>query len=116
MSGIIYKERLFSEPVEFGEAPLSRTQGIFAILVRDAGWWPQQYRVIYFGETDNLVKNVTSQHERYHYWLREAAGAPLYVAVHTTARMKAQKRKEAEYELIRECNPACNEHMELSVA
>ena len=116
MSGIIFKDRIFSEPMELGVALPARTQGVYAVLLPDNSWWPQQFRVIYFGETGDLAKNITSKHEKYQDWLQEAAGSTLYVAFHATPRMKQEKRKEAGSELVREFHPVCNAPMELSVA
>jgi len=111
MSGILYKDRNFTDPIEFGGALPARAQGIYAILVADNAWWPQPFRVLYFGESDNLAKCVTEKNEMYPQWLLQAAGAPLLVSIHTTPRMKAQKRKEIESELVGEFQPVCNQQL-----
>jgi hypothetical protein len=111
MSGLLYQDRLFTEPVDFGGELPARAQGLYAILVADYSWWPRPYRVLYFGESDNLAKSVNSKHEKYNEWLREASGAPLLVAIHTTPRQKAQKRKDAASELISALQPPCNQQL-----
>ena len=107
MSGMIYKDLEFSEPVALHGATLSTKQGIYAILVPDMSFYPWPYRVVFFGEADNVARQVTPKHARYNEWVGAAAGAALYVAVHNTGRMTAKKRQAAANELASEfCNEA----------
>ena len=111
MSGMIYKDREFSEPVALQGATLSTKQGIYAILVPDMSFYPWPYRVVFFGEADNVAKAVTPKHTQYNKWVGEAAGADLFIAVHSTGRMTAKKRQAAADELVSAC---CNEAMSCS--
>jgi hypothetical protein len=114
MSGMIFKDREFSEPVVLQGSTLSTKQGIYAILVPDMSFFPWPYRVLFFGEADNIAKHVTPKHAQYNEWVGAAAGAELYVAVHNTGRMTAKKRQAAENELVSEFEPCCNQLMSCS--
>ena len=111
MSGMIYQDLEFSEPVALQGSALSTKQGLYAILVPDMSFFPWPYRVIFFGEADSVAKHVTPKHAQYNEWVGEAAGAELFVAVHNTGRMTAKKRQAAANELISAC---CNEAMSCS--
>jgi len=108
MSGMIYKDREFSEPVALEGSTLSTKQGIYAILVPDMSFYPWPYRVVFFGEADNVAKQVTPKHAQYNEWVGAAAGAELFVSVHNTGRMTAKKRQAAVDELVSAFEPCCN--------
>lgn len=109
--GIHYGNRGFSEPCQF-PAPLTPpTQGLYAILVPDASSSPRPFRVLYFGETQNLMNRLTQQHEKFAEWKREAGGSTLYVAFHAMFGGTDQQRKDAERELINAYKPPCNVQM-----
>lgn len=107
-TGIRFKDRSFTEPVRFDRAILIGVQGIYAILVPDNTAKPRPYRVIYFGESTNIATRATSSHEKYNDWVREAAGAQLYVSYDITIGMTDEQRKAAENDLICHYNPVCN--------
>ncbi len=108
-TGIFFRDRRFSEPALFVfHFPLLFESGLYAILVPDASCSPRPFRVIYFGETGELSKRVTSSHEKYPDWVREAGTASyLYVAFHEIAGTQ-QARRAAESDLIAHYRPACN--------
>jgi hypothetical protein len=109
LPGIYFRDRRFSEPLPFHSAITIPTQGIYAILVRDEGFTPRPFQVIYFGESDRLARCVTAQHESYGEWVRQARGAGLYVAFYNTAGTPSRQRKELEKLLIQDYNPLCNQ-------
>jgi len=109
MRGIYFRDCRFSEPSPFSSAITIPSQGIYAILVRDEGFTPRPFHVIYFGESDKLARRVNAQHESYADWMRQARGAGLYVAFYNTAGTLARQRKELERQLIQEYNPPCNQ-------
>ena len=108
-SGIYFKDRLFSEPALFSfHLPVLFDSGLYAILVPDTNSSPRQFRVVYFGETGELSKRVTSSHEKYPDWVSEAGTASwLYVAFHAMIGTQ-QARQAVESDLISHYQPACN--------
>ncbi len=107
--GIYFRDRRFSEPLPFHSAITVPTQGIYAILVRDEGYTPRPFQVLYFGESERLARRVTAQHESYGDWERQARGAVLFVAFYNTAGTPSRLRKELAKQLIQDYNPPCNQ-------
>ena len=109
LPGIYFRDCRFSEPSLFNSAITIPSQGIFAILVRDEGFTPRPFQVLYFGESDKLPRRVTPQHESYGEWEGQARGAALYVAFYNTAGTPGRQRKELQKLLIQDYNPPCNQ-------
>jgi hypothetical protein len=109
LPGIYFRDRRFSEPSPFNSAITIPSQGIYAILVRDEGFAPRPFQVLYFGESDKLARGVNAQHESYGEWERQARGAALYVAFYNTAGTPGRQRKELARVLIQDYNPPCND-------
>jgi hypothetical protein len=109
LPGIYFRDRRFSEPSPFNSANTIPSQGIYAILVRDEGYTPRPFQIIYFGESDKLARRVNPLHESYEEWVRQARGAALYVAFYNTAGTPNRQRKELQKQLIEDYNPPCNE-------
>lgn len=108
-AGITFLNRAFTEP-----SPISLTlppvsSGIYAVMVPDPSCTPRPYRVIYFGESNNLSRCVTDNHECFNDWVREAGGAAnIYVAFCTTPLLREEQRRWANSDLIAEYQPVCN--------
>jgi excinuclease UvrABC nuclease subunit len=116
VQGIKFGDRQFYEPRRFPSLLIPPTQGIYAILVSDATWTPRPFRVIYFGESNNLGNRISTAHEKYIDWTREAAGSQLYVAYHVTIGMTDAQRRDAECVLINQYQPVCNVRMDTPAA
>lgn len=116
VQGINFGGRQFYEPRRFPGLLIPPTQGIYAILVQDATCTPRKFRVIYFGESNNLGNRIRTTHEKYRDWTREAAGSQLYMAYHTTIGMSDAQRRDAECVLINQYTPCCNERMDTPAA
>jgi len=112
VQGINFGGRKFYEPRRFPGVLIPPTQGIYAILVQDAACSPRQFRVIYFGESNNLESRICTTHEKYSDWTREASGSQLYVAYHATIGMSDAQRRDAECMLINHYKPSCNVRMD----
>ena len=79
----------FSEPVQLPAHrydlafPPIPGPGLYAVLVPDNAASPRPFRVLYFGESEELDERVSSSHERYDDWCNAAKGAAnVYVAYH----------------------------------
>jgi hypothetical protein len=107
-AGVWFGNRWFTEPTPFSMASPNKTQGIYAILAFDAQCRPRPFRVLYFGESENLKTRVTDQHEKFTDWVQEAGGIVFFVSFHGTVGLTDDQRKEAENKLIAEYNPPCN--------
>ena len=106
--GIRFGTRDFTEPSRFPSPLIPPFSGIYVMLVPDSRGTPRPFRVLYIGESDNLSRRVTRQHEKFEHWTREAAGSQLYFAFHNTMGMSDLQRRDAECELINHYGPPCN--------
>jgi hypothetical protein len=111
--GINFFSRLgpvcFSDPTAFSlHQRLLPGPGIYTILVSDASYAPRRFRPIYFGETEDFSRRVTTSHERYSDWTSEAGTADLYVAQSWMYSSTKQSRAVLE-QALRDCyRPLCN--------
>ena len=118
VAGIVYGNRSFSEPQRFPSLSTPVASGIYAILVPDSSYRPRPFRVIYFGESNNLFTRVCTSHEKYADWQREAGvnslygTSDLYVAFHPTNDLTDQRLRDAECELINQYLPPCNDRVD----
>jgi excinuclease UvrABC nuclease subunit len=108
VAGITFGKYRFCEPRSFPTILIPPIQGVYALMVQDSGWTPRKLRPIYIGESADLKKRLTPQHEKYDHWKREAAGLALYYAYHMTIGATEKQRKDMEAELIGQYNPPCN--------
>jgi hypothetical protein len=109
LPGIYFRDLRFTEPLPLDSPITIPTQGIYAVLVRDEGYAPRPFQVLYFGESERLARRVTAQHESYGDWVRKARGADLHVAFYSTAGTPTRLRKELAKQLIQDYNPPCNQ-------
>jgi hypothetical protein len=109
-SGIMFSNRRFTEPTLHRSAIRLGWPGIYAILVYDVRCSPRPYRVVYFGEAQDLHARVTTSHEKYVAWCSAAGGsANVYVAFHWMLSSTEEQRVAEEARLIREYCPQCND-------
>jgi hypothetical protein len=106
--GIRYGELMFSEPRMFPPTLMPPLQGIYVIVVPDAGMSPRQFRLLYVGESADVSKRLSDKHEKYNHWKREANGQTLYFAYCSTFGYTEEQRKDAEGAIISAYNPPCN--------
>jgi hypothetical protein len=119
-TGIRFGAYQFSEPELLPEkacASFLDLQGLYVVLVADAGWRPRQFRPLYFGESDGIWMRATGNHENAESWRRQAGlFAPLYRALCPLPGWTRQQRQTAESALIAEFKTPCNERLSVSLA
>jgi hypothetical protein len=99
---------LFSQPARFPSPFIPPFQGIYAIVTFGSGLFGQIYRPLYIGQSDNLSRRVTKEHEKFEDWKRSAAGLPLYYSLYVTHGSE-KERCDLEGKLIDQYQPPCNE-------
>jgi hypothetical protein len=116
--GIIFKDgavnRAFSEPelLPASGLRLGKQEGVYAILIEDWRQSPRPFRVLYFGEAENLWWRATVSHEKHADWQREAGPyARIYRAFHPMPGSTQRERQMVESALITMYNPVCNEKL-----
>lgn len=84
--------------------------GIYAILVRTPVDPPDQYRVIYVGQTANLAeRGFPASHEKYRDWVHEAGHRLNIYVSWMVAAPHSRLRQLVEEELIKQYQPTCND-------
>jgi hypothetical protein len=119
VGGIKFGEWLFSEPEVLPASPglagFLNHEGVYAILTDDASCRPRPFRVLYFGETENLWARATSEHENFPAWRREIGlYGKLYRAFHLMPASSQPRRQMVESALIEAYNPPCNKRLSFS--
>ncbi len=105
-----YGGNVFDEPTKVESWSTLHRAGLYAILIPDSRVSPKPFRVIYFGETDNLSKrDFVKTHQAYRNWI-STAGSPndLYIAVCPKPNSTAEQRMLFETQLIAKYDPICN--------
>jgi len=85
---------------------------IYAIMIRpDPENKPNEYRIIYFGESGNLSeRGFYRSHDKYGCWISQAGSdANLHIAIHPMPNSTEKDRREVEKKLILQYKPKCNE-------
>lgn len=108
-TGITFGARRFTEPTLHRSAIRLAWPGLYAILVYDFRCWPRPYRVIYFGQAEDLHARVTDTHEKYGAWCNAASGSSIYVAFRWMLSSTEEQRVAEEARLIRDYCPQCND-------
>jgi hypothetical protein len=106
----------FSEPVRFRRSPFYGESlsplpgaGLYAVLVADGSASPRPFRVLYFGESENIDRRASSSHERYGDWCATAGGGEkLFVAYCWMIGSSKDERTSVESGLIGHYRPRCN--------
>jgi hypothetical protein len=122
MNGINFGGHSFSDPAVLpSTATLVDTilgrAGLYAILVYDPSCTPRPYRVLYFGESENIQTRATGTHENYSHW-RAQAGPLARICRSLCPLSSATKlqRQQAESALIAKYQPPCNERLSFDFA
>lgn len=105
---IMFGTQIFTEPELLAYWSPPRLSALYVVLAEDSSCSPRPMRPLYFGESDNLADRGFSSHHARHEWLREAAGAPLWIAYSPTPYWTEAERRAAEDALVRHYTPACN--------
>jgi hypothetical protein len=88
---------------------LAPDPGIYAIVVGDNSASPRPFRVLYFGESENITERVTTAHEHYEDWCQAGGGAHnLRVAYNFMFASSKAERISTESGLIGYYRPVCN--------
>jgi excinuclease UvrABC nuclease subunit len=122
MNGINFGGYSFSEPAILPSAStvvdtILGQPGLYAILVYDPSCTPRPYRVLYFGESENIQTRATSNHENYSHWRTQAGPlARIYRSVHPLSSSTKLQRQQVESALIAKYKPKCNERLSFDFA
>jgi hypothetical protein len=122
MNGINFGGYGFSEPTVLPPTPtlfdtLIGQPGLYAILVFDPSCTPRPYRVLYFGESENIQTRATGTHEKLSHWRTHAGPmAEIYRSLCPLSSATKLERQQAESTLITEYTPPCNERLSFDFA
>lgn len=84
--------------------------GLYAILVYH--FTSRHFRVLYFGESENVNRRACGTHEKLASWRRQAGpNATLYRALCLLPGSTRIERQQAESLLIASYNPPCNDKL-----
>lgn len=114
--GIVFEQQRFSEPELLPESTglgsFLESPGVYAILTDDPSSRPRPFRVLYFGEAENMQTRATAKHENFPAWQRETGlFGRLYRAFHAMPGSTQVQRQMVESALIQAYNPPCNKKM-----
>jgi len=99
----------FSEPALLGSVAFGKAPGIYAVVVPDSSCGPRQFKVLYFGMTNDLSSRPSRNHENFDSWCNEGMGERnLYVCCYEMRGSGPLERAMVESSLIRHYNPPCN--------
>lgn len=85
---------------------------VYAIMMKpDPANRPKTYRILYFGESENLSeRGFYRSHHKYDCWLEEAGSdSNLYIGIHLMPNSTKEERTAVESALIDEYQPTCND-------
>jgi hypothetical protein len=107
---ITFNDYDFTEPIEINHWTPPHAAGLYAILIPDGTGSPRPFKVIYFGELEDLAESeFFRSHQRYRCWMQWAKSEDdLYIAVYLMPSSSAGERLHAESTLISAYQPACN--------
>ncbi len=110
---IAFGNYTFSKPVPFDMWSPPCKEGLYAILVPDVSCkQPYSFRVIYLGESSNMMKrNFLRLHHKYPLWLWEAgSNRNLHIAVYPMPGSTLEERHAVKVKLVAEYRPICNQN------
>ena len=107
---IYFANYQFSEPKSLTEWKTEDSDGIYAILIKDPKAKFQPYKVIDFGESDNLSDaNFFKSHQRFDCWIQEAGSeSELYIASFDMPNSTIELRRSVVAFLVKYYHPVCN--------
>lgn len=83
--------------------------GLYAIMLFDSTCNPRPFRVIYFGQSDNIYYRASKTHENYEDWCKAAGRNSLYVSFYEMLGSTELQREIDETTLIDTYKPICND-------
>lgn len=117
MNGINFGGYSFSEPTFLPSTPSAvdiflGESGLYAILVYDPSCTPRPFRVLYFGESENIQTRATGTYENFSHWQIQAGFVTqIYRSLCPLSRATKLERQKVESVLIAEYTPPCNERL-----
>lgn len=101
----------FTKPVKISEFSPPHQSGIYAILKEHTPiHYPQKYRILYIGETQDYSKRGFKFHEKITCWIQNAGSwENIYISLYPTPSFSDQQRITLENTLIEYLKPPCNE-------
>jgi len=107
---INYSSYHFTDPVSAASWDPPYRSGIYAILTPDSSIKPKPYRVLYFGESENMSdRGFWKGHHRYRCFISEAASeSNLNIAVYLMPNSTSEERRKIEQKLVNDYDPPCN--------
>ncbi len=102
----------FEGPYPITEWEPPRVAAVYAIMMKaEPEDKPTTYRVLYFGESENLDdRGFYKSHHKYSCWKAEAGSdSNIYIGIHRMPNSSRKERREVEGKLIAEYHPVCNE-------
>lgn len=111
--GISLGRYKFINPKKITDFTAPKFAGVYAIMIPDLNVKPAPFRVIYFGESEDLSeRGFLKSHHKYECWLREAGEEDiLFISIYPMPKSKVEDRKSVENELIQayRTNEICND-------
>ena len=99
----------FEEPMLLQFPAPSPEPGIFAIMSKpNPTENPQNYRVIYFEDSDNFSKSIIEKHPKIECWKKNQLHG-LYYELYKMGGSTSDQRKQITEILIQKYDPVCNE-------
>jgi hypothetical protein len=92
------------------ELPLNKHKcsGIYVVYAgEEAGGGPELYRLLYIGESENIAKRPSKDHEKYEDWKNQLMEDE--ILYFSFAEVDSNYREQAEAALIYHYEPICNE-------
>ncbi len=117
MNGINFGGYSFSEPAILPPTPTAvdiflGQSGLYAILVYDPSYTPRPFRVLYFGESENIQTRATGTHENLSRWRTQAGPVTqIYRSLCPLSSATKLERQQVESALIANYTPPCNERL-----
>ncbi|MFQ6061370.1 MAG: hypothetical protein ACE5KV_08810 [Thermoplasmata archaeon] len=96
-------------PVSEWESP--RESAVYAIMMRDPAGDPNRFRILYFGESENLSeRGFWRSHQKFGCWINKAGSTEnLFIGVHPMPNSTQAERRSVESRLIAQYGPDCND-------
>lgn len=103
----------FDGPISMEEWTPPRCATIYAIMIKpDSRNRPNTFRIIYFGESENLSeRGFYNSHHKYSCWHENASeiNSDIFIGIYRMPNSTEERRKEIERSLINDYNPVCND-------
>jgi len=99
----------FEEPMLLKFPAPSSEPGVFAVMTKpDPQKKPQNYRVIYFGVSDDFSKTIIEKHPKAECWQKNQLHG-IYYELYKMSMSTSEQRKQIQDILVQKYDPVCNE-------